>query len=59
MAEHMRADLVCKAVDLAYKRGLVVEPKAILHSDYAELCVKPRDCGMACAGRVVLSDSSA
>ena len=32
MAEHMRAGLVCKAVDLAYKRGLV-EPKAIFHSD--------------------------
>ena len=29
------------------------------HSDYAELCVKPRDRGMACAGRVALSDSSA
>ena len=28
MAQHMRAELVCKAVDLAYKRGLV-EPKAI------------------------------
>ena len=32
MAEHMRAELVCKAVDLAYKRGLV-RPKAIFHSD--------------------------
>ena len=32
MAEHMRAGLVCKAVDLAYKRGLI-EPKAIFHSD--------------------------
>jgi transposase InsO family protein len=32
MAQHMRAELVCKAVDLAYKRGLV-EPKAIFHSD--------------------------
>jgi len=32
MAEHMRAELVCKAVDLAYKRGLI-EPKAIFHSD--------------------------
>jgi transposase InsO family protein len=32
MAEHMRAELVCKAVDLAYKRGLV-QPKAIFHSD--------------------------
>jgi transposase InsO family protein len=32
MADHMRAELVCKAVDLAYKRGLV-RPKAIFHSD--------------------------
>jgi hypothetical protein len=32
MAEHMRAALVCKAVDLAYKRGLV-RPQAIFHSD--------------------------
>ncbi len=32
MADHMRADLVCDAVDLAHKRGLV-GPKAIFHSD--------------------------
>jgi transposase InsO family protein len=32
MAEHMRADLVCRAVRLAHMRGLV-EPDAIFHSD--------------------------
>jgi transposase InsO family protein len=32
MAEHMRADLVCDAVDLAHRRGLV-DTKAIFHSD--------------------------
>jgi transposase InsO family protein len=58
MAEHMRADLVCDAVELAHHRGLI-DVNAIFHSDYAELCVKPRDRGMACAGRVALPDSSA
>lgn len=32
MAEHMRADLVCDAVELAHRRGLV-KPQAIFHSD--------------------------
>jgi transposase InsO family protein len=32
MAEHMRADLVCDAVELAHRRGLV-KPRAIFHSD--------------------------
>ena len=32
MAEHMRADLVCRAVRLAHMRGLI-EPDAIFHSD--------------------------
>ncbi|WP_432830772.1 IS3 family transposase [Dactylosporangium sp. CA-092794] len=44
MAEHMRADLVCGAVELAHRRGLV-KPRAIFHSDYAEFCVKPRIVG--------------
>jgi len=33
MAEHMRAELVCDAVDLAHRRGLV-KPQAIFHSDH-------------------------
>jgi transposase InsO family protein len=32
MAEHMRAELVCDAVELAHRRGLV-HPGAIFHSD--------------------------
>ncbi|WSG48232.1 IS3 family transposase [Dactylosporangium sp. NBC_01737] len=32
MAEHTRADLVCDAVELAHRRGLV-KPQAIFHSD--------------------------
>jgi transposase InsO family protein len=32
IAEHMRADLVCDAVDLAARRGLI-RPNAIFHSD--------------------------
>lgn len=32
MAEHMRAELVCDAVELAHRRGLV-RPEAIFHSD--------------------------
>jgi len=58
MAEHMRADLVCRAVRLAHMRGLV-EPDAIFHSDYAEVCVKPRNRRIACAARRCPSGSSA
>ncbi|MET8852586.1 IS3 family transposase [Amycolatopsis sp. NPDC004625] len=32
MAEHMRTDLVCEAIDLATARGLI-EPEAVFHSD--------------------------
>ena len=32
MAEHMRADLVCDAVELAHRKGLT-KPRAIFHSD--------------------------
>jgi transposase InsO family protein len=32
MAEHMRADLVSDAVELAHRRGLI-QPDAIFHSD--------------------------
>jgi hypothetical protein len=54
----MRTDLVIDALTAAQRtRGSLAG--AIFHSDYAELCVKPRDRGMVCAGRVALSDSSA
>jgi hypothetical protein len=39
--------------------GHKVQKGLIHHSDYAEVCVKPRNCGMACAGRVALFGSSA
>ncbi|MDX3195495.1 IS3 family transposase [Streptomyces sp. MN03-5084-2B] len=32
MAEHMRTDLVCQAIDLATARGLI-QPEAVFHSD--------------------------
>ncbi|MFG3578671.1 DDE-type integrase/transposase/recombinase [Micromonospora chersina] len=32
MAEHLRADLVCDAVELAHRRGLV-QPEPVFHSD--------------------------
>jgi transposase InsO family protein len=32
MADHMRADLVCDAVELAHRRGMT-KPQAIFHSD--------------------------
>jgi transposase InsO family protein len=58
IAEHMRTDLVLDALAAAERtRGSLAG--AILHTDYTEPWVKPRDRGMACAGRVALSDSSA
>ena len=39
MAEHMRAELVCDAVELAHRRGLVA-PDAIFHSDRGSRAVQ-------------------
>ncbi len=58
VAEHMRTDLIIDALRMAIIHRNP-PPGVIFHSDYAEPCVKPRDRGMACAGRVALSDSSA
>ena len=59
MSEHHDADLAVASLRMAAaNRGGTVDG-VIFHSDYAEVCVKPRDRGMACAGRVALSDSSA
>jgi transposase InsO family protein len=52
-------DLVLTALGHALRSRSVHDGQLIHHSDYAELCVKPRDRGMACAGRVALSDFSA
>ena len=43
----------------AYWAPLSELTRSRVNSDCAELCVKPRDRGIACAGRVALSDSSA
>jgi putative transposase len=56
IAEHMRTELVTDAL----ARGHHPPPtdkrpgdnRTILHSDYAEPCVKPRKRGMACVGGV-------
>jgi transposase InsO family protein len=59
MSEHHDADLVIASLRMAAAtRGGTVDG-VIFHSDYAELCVRPRDRGMACGGRVALTDSSA
>ncbi len=50
MADHMEASLVCDALEMAIDARRP-EPGYIFHSDYAEVFVKPRDRGLACAGR--------
>ncbi|VBA44484.1 hypothetical protein LAUMK136_05647 [Mycobacterium attenuatum] len=57
--DHMRTELVTCAVERAvfvraHRRGGV-----ILHSDYAEVCVKPRICGDVLRSWGVLADFSA
>jgi putative transposase len=57
IAEHMRTELVTDALGMAIIRRQpdkrASDDHTILHSDYAELCVKPRDRVLACAGGVV------
>ena len=58
MSEHHDAPLARASLQMAVaNRGDV--DGVIFHSDYAELCVKPRNGGMACAGSAALSGSSA
>ena len=40
--------LICDAITMASTR-VALAPKAIFHSDYAEVDVKPRSRGVACA----------
>ena len=57
--DHMRTELVTTAVDRAvFTRGGRCRG-TILHSDYAEVCVKPRFCGDGVVSCGVLVDSSA
>jgi hypothetical protein len=50
MADHMRTSLVIEALDMAAQNYTISD--AIFHSDYAELCVKPRNLSFACASGV-------
>jgi putative transposase len=63
IAEHMRTELVTDALGMAIIRRQpekrADDQRTILHSDYAELCVKPRNRVLACAGGGCLTDSSA
>ena len=51
MADHMRTSLICDAIDMA-AGNIELAEGCLFHSDYAELCVKPRDRVLACAGEV-------
>jgi len=51
IADHMRTELVEDALKNA-AATTVIEPLAVFHSDYAELCVKPRNRRLACVGGV-------
>jgi hypothetical protein len=59
----MRTELVTDALGMAIIRRQpekrAGDQRTILHSDYAELCVKPRNRVLACAGGGCLTDSSA
>jgi putative transposase len=57
MAAHLRSELVTDALNMAIA---VRRPTGVIHhSDYAELCVKPRNGGLACCDGVLLTGSSA
>jgi len=50
--DNMRTDLVEDALKMAITMRGQRPEKVIFHSDYAELCVKPRNRRMACVGGV-------
>jgi putative transposase len=59
LGEHHDAQLACSALVMAVAvRGGQV-PGVIMHTDYAELGVKPGNCGLALSGRGLLTGSSA
>ena len=60
IASHLRTELCLDALGAAAAtRGRARFAGTVFHSDYAEVCVKPRNRGVACAGRGSLTDSSA
>jgi hypothetical protein len=59
LGEHHDADLAYGALVMAVAvRGGAV-PGVIMHTDYAEVGVKPRNCVLALSGRGLLTGSSA
>ena len=52
MDDNYKTPLIVEAVRMA-ARNVTFADDAIFHSDYAELCVKPRNRVLACAGGVV------
>jgi putative transposase len=54
IGEHHDAELAyaALAMAIAVRGGREAITGVIFHNDYAELCVKPRDRGIACGGRV-------
>ena len=59
LADHMRVELVATALHRAVARRGKIPAGLVFHSDYAELCVKPRDRVLACVGGGSLTDYSA
>jgi putative transposase len=51
--DHMRADLVEQALQMAITLRGELPAKVVFHADYAEACVKPRDRETSFAARVV------
>jgi transposase InsO family protein len=53
-SDHPDADLACDAIKMAaaVRGGRAAIDGVIFHTDYAEVCVKPRICGVACSGGV-------
>ncbi len=58
LADHMRPELVEDALQMAFATRRPAEGLNF-HSDYAEVGVKPRNCGLALSRRCLLTGSSA
>jgi len=59
LCEHLDAQLACGRLAMAVTVRGGQAPGVILHTDYAEVGVKPRNCGLALSGRGLLTGSSA